>query len=590
MWLKSLFVLLFVLLMMAGVGGNGRSVQSVSAQSVPRTVFVHLFEWQWTDVAQECENFLGPKGYSAVQVSPPNEHAVVSGRPWWERYQPVSYQIESRSGTRAEFADMVARCNAVGVDIYVDAVINHTTGVGSGVGINGSTYTDYNYPGLYSYWDFHHCGRNGNDDIQNYGDRWEVQNCELVNLADLNTGSSYVQDQIVAYMNDLISLGVDGFRLDASKHMDTNEIQAIVSRLNGNPYIFQEVIDQGGEPITAGEYFQNGDVTEFKYSINIGNTFYNGQLAWLNQFGTAWGMMPSDKAVVFTDNHDNQRGHGGGGHVVTYKDGKLYDLANVFMLAWPYGYPKVMSSYAFSDGDQGPPSDANGNTNDIYVNGTPNCFNEWKCEHRWRPIANMVAFRNYTAADFTVDNWWSNGGNQIAFSRGDSGFVAINKESYGLYRTFQTGLPAGTYCDVIHGDFENGVCSGPTTQVNGDGTATIYVASWDAVALHAGAKLGSACNAANVTFNVANATTFWGQNVYVVGSVPELGNWNTSNAVLLSPTNYPTWSGTVGISGNTAVAYKFIKMDGSGNVEWQSGADRTLTTTCGGSLTTNDNW
>src|SRR5215211_7818392 len=61
----------------------------------PRTVMVHLFEWRWPDVARECEDFLGPRGFAAVQISPPNEHAVVSGNPWYERYQPVSYRIES---------------------------------------------------------------------------------------------------------------------------------------------------------------------------------------------------------------------------------------------------------------------------------------------------------------------------------------------------------------------------------------------------------------------------------------------------------------------------------------------------------------
>ncbi|HET7457262.1 MAG TPA: hypothetical protein VFJ74_06385, partial [Gemmatimonadaceae bacterium] len=71
-------------------------------------VFVHLFEWKWTDVASECETHLGPAGFAAVQVSPPEEHAVITGAPWWERYQPVSYSIDrSRSGTRAEFVDMV---------------------------------------------------------------------------------------------------------------------------------------------------------------------------------------------------------------------------------------------------------------------------------------------------------------------------------------------------------------------------------------------------------------------------------------------------------------------------------------------------
>ena len=34
----------------------------------PSGTFVHLFEWSWADVATECETFLGPKGYDAVQV------------------------------------------------------------------------------------------------------------------------------------------------------------------------------------------------------------------------------------------------------------------------------------------------------------------------------------------------------------------------------------------------------------------------------------------------------------------------------------------------------------------------------------------
>lgn len=31
-------------------------------------VMVHLFEWKWLDIAKECEEFLGPKGYGGVQV------------------------------------------------------------------------------------------------------------------------------------------------------------------------------------------------------------------------------------------------------------------------------------------------------------------------------------------------------------------------------------------------------------------------------------------------------------------------------------------------------------------------------------------
>ncbi len=168
-----------------------------AAFTSPRSVLVHLFEWKWTDIALECERWLGPRGYAAVQISPPQEHAVVAGSPWWQRYQPVSYKIESRGGTRAELADMTRRCGNVGVDVYADAVINHMTGVGSGTGSAGTRYSPYTYDGTYQSWDFHHCGRNGTDDIVNYSDRYEVQNCELVNLADLNTGATYVRDRLV---------------------------------------------------------------------------------------------------------------------------------------------------------------------------------------------------------------------------------------------------------------------------------------------------------------------------------------------------------------------------------------------------------
>lgn len=35
----------------------------------PGGVLVHLFEWRFDDIAKECEQFLGPKGYAGVQVS-----------------------------------------------------------------------------------------------------------------------------------------------------------------------------------------------------------------------------------------------------------------------------------------------------------------------------------------------------------------------------------------------------------------------------------------------------------------------------------------------------------------------------------------
>ena len=59
-----------------------------------------------------------------------------------------------------------------------------------------------------------------------------------------------------------------------------------------------------------------------------------------------------------------------------------------------------------------------------------------------------------------VANWYDNGDNQIAFSRGNKAFLAINKAGYSMSGTFATGMPAGEYCDVIAGDFVNNACTG----------------------------------------------------------------------------------------------------------------------------------
>jgi alpha-amylase len=458
----------------------GRQDAAVAAPAGPRRVIANLFEWNWTSVGNECTTFLGPRGYGWVQVSPPQEH--VRGPEWWVAYQPVSYRIESRKGTRAQFAAMVGACHAAGVKVIVDAVVNHMANEDkSGPGWAGSAWSHYDYPGIYQTQDFHHCGRNGNDDIRNYGDRYEVQHCELANLADLDTGAEYVRARLAAYLNDLLSLGVDGFRMDASKHMPAADIANIKARLSRPAYLVQEVIFGAGEPITPGEYTGNGDVHEFRYGKDLARMFRSERLAYLRDFGEAWGYLPSGSAVAFIDNHDTQRDVPG---VLTYRDNGAYALANAFMLAWPYGSPTVMSSYEFSSRDQGPPSDASGRTN----NAT--CFSGgWRCEHRWLVIANMVAFHNAVTGTPVV-NWYDNGNNHIAFGRGSAGYLTINDEDGPINgRWYDSDLPAGRYCDVIHGERTGSTCTGPVITVDSGGWFTANVPAHDAVALHVGARL-----------------------------------------------------------------------------------------------------
>ncbi|WP_406370927.1 alpha-amylase family glycosyl hydrolase [Streptomyces sp. NBC_01550] len=527
-----------------------------------------MFEWKFDSVARACTDSLGPAGYGYVQVSPPQEH--IQGSQWWTSYQPVSYKIAGRLGDRAAFAAMVSTCHSAGVKVVADSVINHMSS-GSGTGTGGSSYTKYNYPGLYSSFDMDDCTAQ----ISNYQDRANVQNCELVGLADLDTGEDYVRGKIAGYLNDLRSLGVDGFRIDAAKHMPASDLANIKSRLT-DPGVYwkQEAIYGAGEAVSPDEYAGTGDVQEFRYARSLKQVFNNENLAELKNFGEGWGFMPSAKAGVFVDNHDTERG----GDTLNYKDGANYTLANVFMLAWPYGSPDVHSGYEWSDKDAGPPN--GGTVNACYSDG-------WKCQHAWPQISSMVGFRN-TARGEAVTDWWDNGGDQIAFGRGSKAYVAINHEGSSLTRTFQTSLPAGDYCDVQ---------SGNRVTVNGSGQFTATLGANTAVALQVNARTCTdsgttdpGAGASGASFGV-NATTQPGQNIYVTGNQSALGNWNTDSALKLDPATYPVWKLDVSMPAGTSFEYKYVRKDASGAVTWESGANRTATVPSSGKVSlTSDVW
>lgn len=384
---------------------------------------------------------------------------------------------------------MVKRCNAVGVRIYVDIVINHMSGVHKDTRGTGGSLADplqLYFPAVpYQKTHFNHptCA------ICDYTNPHEVRNCELVGLRDLNQTNPYVRSQIVSFMNGLTRKGVAGFRVDAAKHMWPRDLKSIYDQLEylntefgfepkSQPYIVQEVIDLGGEGISRTEYTALAPITEFRFSSEIGQVFRGyTTLRWLRNWGSVWGFVDSEDALVFVDNHDNQRGHGGGGsNVLTYHTPRIYRMATAFTLAHPYGNVRLMSSFAFdrdTETDSGPPQNQLG---DIISPEAPSfglCGHGWVCEHRWSQIANMVDFRN-VAGNASMENWWDNGFNQIAFSRGNRAFVAINNDAHkNIYQKLDTGLPFGRYCDIISGQRIGDRCSGSRASVDENGQAFI---------------------------------------------------------------------------------------------------------------------
>lgn len=389
---------------------------------------------------------------------------------------------------------MVRRCNARGVRVYVDIIINHMTGIQNiSVGTGGSTAdpAGLSYPAVpYNRtdfnWDQFPCH------ITNYSDPINVRNCELLGLRDLNQGVPHVREKLIEFLNRLIEIGVAGFRVDAAKHMWPADLLLIYGALRplntahgfpagSAPYIAQEVIDMSKdgtyETIRKYEYTALAPITEFLFSQEIGRAF-RGQYALKNL--QLWGLSPdfanTKDALVFVDNHDNQREGTGGADILTYHTPKLYKMATAWALAHPYGNVRIMSSFRFdrqTERDLGPPQDEQGNllSPSIQANGT--CDSRWICEHRWRQITNMIDFRN-VAENAAQSVWWTNGNNQIAIGRGKRAFAVWNNEqNTDLNQRLLTNLPVGEYCDIISGQRQGNRCTGLRVTVDRSGYAQI---------------------------------------------------------------------------------------------------------------------
>ncbi len=477
----------------------------VTSSSVPMTtartggVQANLWEWNWKSVASECTNVLGPAGYAGVQVAPPADSLKRTAtsddapilHPWWEVYQPASYNLTSRMGSETDFRDMVTTCRRAGVKVYVDAVINHMTGQGS-TSYGGVSYSHFTYPGLYTTKNFHHQGTDcptANGGIQDFNNYQQVTQCELLGLADLDTGDLPTRAIIAGYLNKLIDYGVSGFRVDAGKHIGEEDVIALQKLLHKTadgtrPQFALEVFPGGPGALTMQAYSAAGTVLGFDYAFQIESAFrsynssgYTGSISSLRTFGTQAGLVPSDRSLVFIENHDTERDDPNNARTLSYRDGATNVIANQFMLAYPYGTPQVYSAFSF-DADKtysSPPSKANG-----LITNT-DCSNGWVCVDRDPGVLAMVGFRN-TVGTGALHDWWDDGDNMIAFSRGSAGFFATNNGTTAKTASIQTTLTAGTYCNIVSGAKSGSTCTGGKVVVDSHGVASVTVKAKSSVA------------------------------------------------------------------------------------------------------------
>lgn len=108
-----------------------------------------------------------------------------------------------------------------------------------------------------------------------------------------------------------------------------------------------------------------------------------------------------------------------------------------------------------------------------------------------------------------------------------------------------------------------------------------------------------AAGAPNISCTVAdtfavNASTYYGENIFLTGNTTELGEYQGSQAWALGASNYtdsyPLWYIDLPLPPNTPISYQYVRQEADGSYLYET-VNRTLTTgACGTGVTLRDTW
>lgn len=464
-------------------------------------LILQAWNWSYEQIKANLEA-IAEAGFTTIQISPPTElkEATVgvkvlqeaNDNGWWMMYQPAAYELNQSEdnvlGTKAELVEMIDAAHELGLYVIADAVINH---------LGNSETADYkinpntlpNDANAVDYlceraWDF----ESSKAIIDAGAFHYPYANCRYNDtgafdctqnavslLPDLDTSHPVVQETILDYWQECIDAGIDGFRIDAAKHIETKYDGEYASDfwdvlmydgINGKQGIYPYAKDKYGKDLYMYGEILNTVSTERSFSwyleyMNITNStaFYaicdavnNGSAA--NAVPKSFNNgMTSKTAILWDESHD------------TYMDGcksKNVPSVNLLTKRWACMASRadVVSMYL---------ARPTNTPSDVYNLDLGVAY-----DTAWNDVetATINKFHNhFQGAPEAV----SSSGNIAIIERADSGVVLVNCRGNAVNANvpMQT-LADGTYIDQMTGNTftcTNGTLTG---SIGATGVAVIY--------------------------------------------------------------------------------------------------------------------
>ena len=329
-------------------------------------VMIQYFEWNLADDGKHWERLkndaahLKEIGVSAVWI-PPAYKGTFSGDVGYSAYDLWDLgefnqkgTVRTKYGTKEELIDAINELHKYGINVYLDAVLNHKGGadeterflaievdpenrneeISEPKEIEG--WTKFTFPGRnkkYSEFEWNHAlfsgvdydnltGKNAIYKIAGENKGWaenvdsELGNYDYLMNADVDYSHPEVRNEIINWGKWVVNeLNLDGFRMDAVKHISEDFIKE---------FLIEVRKVYGEEFYSVGEYWK-GDLDTLKtYLENIGYetdlfdvglhfNFHEASVEKENYdlttiLDNSIMLMDPIKAVTFVDNHDSQKG------------------------------------------------------------------------------------------------------------------------------------------------------------------------------------------------------------------------------------------------------------------------------------------
>ena len=417
---------------------------------------LHVWSWSFPEIARSMRQ-IKDAGFTMIQTSPVQhcynpegsgklifDDNVKEGN-WYYYYQPTDWKIGNQIlGTKEQMVNMMDSAAKYNIKVIVDVLPNHTA-------FDVDAVSDDFYKAVGGRDKMFHS--EGLKPVEDYNDRYQCTLWGSGALPDVNTENPDFQKYYMQFVNELLGMGVKGFRYDTAKHIGVHSDPVdTASGVKEND--FWDVAT-GRKSVKGmklavpydslfvyGEILQDKNVPEAEYADYMGQTAsgYGHILREALEKGTMNGLdlkswhhtSAPEYLTTWVESHDTYAN----AHESAHLTDDQIRAGWVFLTARQNGTPLFFSRPA-------------GSTRQKYWGN--NVLGARGNDEFFHPEVEAVnKFRTAMQGE-KEDIQISDNGQLVVVNRGKKGAAVVNINSLSNQVDLPTGLPDGTYKDIVYG-------------------------------------------------------------------------------------------------------------------------------------------